>query len=297
MPTPSFLERIAAWPWAEGVTVLFGFAWGAMLGSFINVVVHRLPRGESVVAARSRCPQCGSAIRPRDNIPVLGWLWLRGRCRDCAAPIAASYPLVEAACGGIVMLLAATELVGGGRWLPAFAAEPPQGIDRLLRGDWTLLLVLFVHSAAVLTVVAWSLLDGEGHRLPPAWLGATLVVAVTAVAAVPQAAPLDIWSGSAAWPPTAGRLAAALVGVLAGWLAGRAGRGQAVRWGLPLVGSVLGWQGVTVVAVASAVAGSLTRSRAAGRGGWIAAATTFWLAFFGPLTRGIMSLLVAELAP
>ena len=91
MPTTSFLERIAAWPWAEGVTVLFGFAWGAMLGSFINVVVHRLPRGESVVTARSRCPRCGSAIRPRDNVPVLGWLWLRGRCRDCAAPIAVSF--------------------------------------------------------------------------------------------------------------------------------------------------------------------------------------------------------------
>ena len=71
--------------------------FGAVLGSFLNVVAHRLPLRESVVAPRSRCPQCRTPIRSRDNVPVVSWLLLRGRCRDCAAPISARYPLVELA--------------------------------------------------------------------------------------------------------------------------------------------------------------------------------------------------------
>lgn len=70
-------------------------ALGAIVGSFLNVVVHRLPRGESVVHPGSHCPACGHAVRPWDNVPVLAWLWLRGRCRDCGVPISIRYPLVE----------------------------------------------------------------------------------------------------------------------------------------------------------------------------------------------------------
>jgi leader peptidase (prepilin peptidase)/N-methyltransferase len=88
-------------PW----TVVVG-AWaaaalcvGLIVGSFANVVIHRLPRQESVVWPRSRCPACGAAIRPRDNVPVLSYLVLRGRCRDCAARIAPRYALVELANG------------------------------------------------------------------------------------------------------------------------------------------------------------------------------------------------------
>ena len=68
---------------------------GLAVGSFLNVVVWRVPRGESVVRPPSACPGCGRAIRPRDNVPVLGWLLLRGRCRDCGTSISARYPLVE----------------------------------------------------------------------------------------------------------------------------------------------------------------------------------------------------------
>lgn len=75
------------------------FVFGAVLGSFLNVVIHRVPRGESVVFGGSRCPWCKAAIRARDNMPVIGWLLLRGRCRDCRAPISPRYPAVEAACG------------------------------------------------------------------------------------------------------------------------------------------------------------------------------------------------------
>ena len=65
------------------------------MGSFLNVVIHRLPRGESLVSPGSRCPACGSAIAPYDNVPVVSWLVLRGRCRRCGEPIPARYPLVE----------------------------------------------------------------------------------------------------------------------------------------------------------------------------------------------------------
>lgn len=69
---------------------------GLVVGSFLNVVIHRLPRQVSTVKPRSRCPWCGGAIRATDNIPVISWILLRGRCRRCCAPISPRYPLVEA---------------------------------------------------------------------------------------------------------------------------------------------------------------------------------------------------------
>jgi leader peptidase (prepilin peptidase)/N-methyltransferase len=69
---------------------------GAVVGSFLNVVVYRLPRHESLVVPASRCPGCGTPIKPHDNIPVIGWLLLRGRCRACGESISARYPIVEA---------------------------------------------------------------------------------------------------------------------------------------------------------------------------------------------------------
>ncbi|MEB2345622.1 MAG: prepilin peptidase [Deltaproteobacteria bacterium] len=81
-------------------------ALGAVVGSFLNVVIHRLPRGESVVRPGSRCPACGRAIRPWHNVPVLGWLALGGRCRDCGVRIPARYPLVEAGTAALFALLA-----------------------------------------------------------------------------------------------------------------------------------------------------------------------------------------------
>jgi leader peptidase (prepilin peptidase)/N-methyltransferase len=69
---------------------------GAMVGSFLNVVIHRLPLGESLVKPRSRCPDCGTQIAGYDNVPIVSWLVLRGRCRRCGAPISRRYPAVEA---------------------------------------------------------------------------------------------------------------------------------------------------------------------------------------------------------
>lgn len=79
---------------AAVVTVVALF--GLVLGSFLNVVIHRVPRRESIVWPASRCPECGVAIAPRDNVPLVSYLLLRGRCRNCKAKISARYPLVEA---------------------------------------------------------------------------------------------------------------------------------------------------------------------------------------------------------
>jgi len=70
-------------------------ALGAVLGSFLNVVIHRVPRRESIVGPRSRCPECGTQISGYDNVPILSWLLLRGRCRHCGVPISPRYPAVE----------------------------------------------------------------------------------------------------------------------------------------------------------------------------------------------------------
>ena len=76
--------------------VALAAVFGAVVGSFLNVVAYRLPRRESLVSPGSRCPGCGTAIKPYDNVPVLGWLLLRGRCRNCKQQISARYPAVEA---------------------------------------------------------------------------------------------------------------------------------------------------------------------------------------------------------
>ncbi|WP_082104562.1 prepilin peptidase [Demequina soli] len=81
---------------------------GLALGSFANVLIYRVPQGLSIVRPPSACPRCGHEIRARHNVPVLGWIWLKGRCADCSAPISPRYPLVEFAMGatfGIVTWL------------------------------------------------------------------------------------------------------------------------------------------------------------------------------------------------
>jgi leader peptidase (prepilin peptidase)/N-methyltransferase len=97
---------------------LVGGVVGLPIGSFLNVVAYRVPLGRSVIRPRSACPDCGTEIRLVDNVPVLSWLWLRGRCRECGSGISVRYPLVEAGTATIFALLA---LETGPSWaLPAF---------------------------------------------------------------------------------------------------------------------------------------------------------------------------------
>ncbi len=134
-------------------TATFAGMFGAILGSFLNVVVYRLPRRESLVRPASRCPRCQAPIRPYDNVPLLSWLLLRGRCRDCSAPIPWRYPLVEA--------------------LSALLC-----VAAVLAGDSTATIVLDV--VFILLLVPIALIDLE-HRIIPnslTALGALLAIAL-----------------------------------------------------------------------------------------------------------------------
>jgi leader peptidase (prepilin peptidase) / N-methyltransferase len=82
---------------------------GLVVGSFLNVVAYRLPRGASLVRPRSRCPHCATQLRAVDNVPVLSWLFLRGRCNSCGAPISARYPLVELVTAGLYAAVAGSQ--------------------------------------------------------------------------------------------------------------------------------------------------------------------------------------------
>jgi leader peptidase (prepilin peptidase)/N-methyltransferase len=131
---------------------------GLLIGSFLNVVAWRLPRGESLSRPRSRCPQCETPIKPYDNVPVLSWLLLRGKCRHCGAQISPRYPLVEAATAAlyvavVVFLDGALDITLG--LLLVTALIPITLIDlelRLIPNKITL-------PAAVAAVVAGVILD------------------------------------------------------------------------------------------------------------------------------------------
>jgi leader peptidase (prepilin peptidase) / N-methyltransferase len=124
------------------VLVLVGML-GLVVGSALTVVVPRVPRGESLVHPPSACPACGHRIRARDSVPVLSWLLLRRRCRDCGAPISRRYPAVELATAGLFVLVAAA--IGGAAGLP-----------------WAV--PAFLYLAAI--SVALALIDVDTHTLP-----------------------------------------------------------------------------------------------------------------------------------
>jgi leader peptidase (prepilin peptidase)/N-methyltransferase len=98
------LSLFAAYGTVETVIPFFFFLFGIVIGSFLNVCISRIPEGLSIVSPGSRCPRCHKPIKPYDNIPVFGWLILRGKCRNCGLPISPMYPLVEFATGLIFLL-------------------------------------------------------------------------------------------------------------------------------------------------------------------------------------------------
>lgn len=146
-------------------------AWGLLLGSFLNVVAYRLPRGESLVAPGSRCPGCETPIRPYDNVPVLSWLLLRGRCRACGVTISPRYPAVEALTAA---LFAVVVLVHGA------SAQAALGL------------------VLVALLVPIALIDLDLRIIPNKLTGAGAVAAVTLTAALePSELPQRLAAGAA----------------------------------------------------------------------------------------------------
>ena len=180
----------------EAVTVACAVL-GLLIGSFLNVVVARVPAGQSVVSPPSRCPSCGAPIAARDNVPVLGWLLLRGRARCCGTRISLRYPLVEVA--------TAVAFGATGHWVAANVASP----------DWPLRGHGLAHPAALTALLAMLYLAGAGlalalididtFRLPfwivvPSWYVAGVLLAGSALlAGNPAAAARAVLGGLALW--------------------------------------------------------------------------------------------------
>jgi leader peptidase (prepilin peptidase)/N-methyltransferase len=152
--------------------LVFAALVGLAIGSFLNVVVYRVPAGKSLTPD-SACPNCGTAIRRRDNIPVVSWLLLRGKCRGCAQPISARYPLVEAGTAAAFVLVTA-------RFGPAVfdATTVPDAVAGAIE------LVAFLVLTAI--SIALALIDLDTKRLPnvivlPALLAGILLLGVAAL--------------------------------------------------------------------------------------------------------------------
>jgi len=207
-----------AWPWTALVL-------GLVVGSFANVVVYRLPLRRSLSRPRSACPSCGTQIRAFDNIPVLSWLLLRGRCRKCRAPISPRYPLVEAA-NGLLYFGLARQLPPG---LAAVAA------------------MVFVTA-----LLALSLIDLDWQILPDAITlpGTALALAASLLPGPPT--PLE-----SALAAASGYLAFAAVAGLAKWYYGHEALGQGDWKMAALLGAFLGWRALLVTVFLACLGGAV----------------------------------------
>lgn len=149
----------------HAVYIFFLFAIGACVGSFLNVVVWRLPRGESIVSPPSHCPRCGKNLKWYDNLPVIGWLKLRGKCRFCAQPISPRYPIIEAVTGALFAgYYVAFFMLGAGPCPNPGAPRGGWGAGFMnLSQHWP---VYVLYMALLCVLLAASLIDAELYIIP-----------------------------------------------------------------------------------------------------------------------------------
>lgn len=238
---------------------------GLAVGSFLNVVIYRVPRRESVVSPRSRCPGCGNTLSAVDNIPVVSWVALKGRCRSCAEPIAKRYPVVELVTAVLFALTAAR--LGADAALPAFLVGVA-GLVAVSAVDLELFIVpnrilyptLFV--AAPLLVGA-AALDGDWDRVKTAAIGGALGWGLLLV--IHLVSPAGMGFGDV-------RLAG-LIGMLLGWLS----------IGHVLVALFLAFLAAAVVGVLLIVTGVKGRKDKVPFGPFLATGAMLALLFGGPL--------------
>jgi leader peptidase (prepilin peptidase) / N-methyltransferase len=196
---------------------------GLLVGSFLNVVIHRVPAGESVVRPRSRCPGCGTEIAARDNIPVLSWLLLRGRCRSCGEPISVRYPLVELLTAAVFAVL--TISIGVDWALPAYLYLGAVGIALgaidldTKRLPNVLTLPSYAVGGGLLLLPAVA--DGAWDAYLTAWLGAAALFAFYLLLVLVYPAGMGLGDVKLA----------GVLGLYLGWLG----------WGVLVVGGFLGF--------------------------------------------------------
>jgi leader peptidase (prepilin peptidase)/N-methyltransferase len=242
-----------------GAVVALVGLFGLVIGSFLNVVIYRVPRGESLVRPGSHCPSCGNAVRTRHNIPVLGWLLLHGRCADCAEPINLRYPVVEAATAVLFVAVAARlahlHLLSAA---PAYLYFAAVGValamidydcrrlpNRIVYPSYVVLAVLLTAAAAMSSDWAALLRAGIGAT---ALFGFYLTIAIAYPAGmglgdVKLSGILGALLAYLSWSALvigafAGFLLGALVGI-AVMIAGRGGRKTALPFGPFMIAGVL----------------------------------------------------------
>jgi leader peptidase (prepilin peptidase)/N-methyltransferase len=210
------------------------FALGAAIGSFINVVVYRLPRRRSLLYPPSACPHCQHRLSWRDNVPILGWLWLKGRCRYCKAPISPRYLLVEAVTGFLFVLVFG---LFGLSW---------QMLGYWVFFSWLLALSLIDLDTMTLpeALTRSGLLLGFGFQAGLGWLQAGWVGALKALVASAIAAVLGIWLVE-------------LIVILGSMALGQ----SAMGWGdaklAAMLGAWLGWQFLLLAGFLACAVGSI----------------------------------------
>ena len=244
----------------EGMTAFLFFGLGAAVGSFLNVVVYRMPLGISLVFQRSRCPGCGTQIAGRDNMPILGWLMLGGRCRACQAAISLRYPTIEMIVGTFFLLFYFVELVSGGINLPNRVPNMYAGVVWIVfYTKWDLITIYLFHCVMLCLLLALALVNFDRKRLPiKAIVQFLLLLAIPAIffhhlllVKIPKTifgVTMPVWSQG---------LVTVAAGASLGLLAAQAVSYVCRRWtaldksdeyhfaaGLVLVGVALGWQAV-----------------------------------------------------
>jgi leader peptidase (prepilin peptidase)/N-methyltransferase len=200
---------------------------GAAVGSFLNVVIARVPAGESVVRPRSRCPRCKAEIAWYDNVPVLSWLLLRARCRRCKAAIPLRYPLVE--------------LLGGGAAVLALLRHGPS-------------LAALAEFAFAALLLALAFIDVDTWLLPHALTWPTIALGLAASAAGAAAAP---GLGSSAWGAAVGFAAFAAVALLGEKVLKKEAMGWGDVWLLAGLGAFLGLRALLPVVLLASIQGAI----------------------------------------
>lgn len=237
------------------------FAVGGCVGSFLNVVVLRMPAGIGIARTGSRCPVCLHSIRWYDNIPILSWLLLRGRCRDCGTSISIRYPLVEFLVAVMFVLLGLVEVLRAGSNLPL-----PVDAGRYFRFEPTATWSLFTfHIAAIVTLLGAALIERDRHAVPLRLLIPVLATGWLAAACFRFLHPVPA-TARAIDPTWLTGLVNASCGLVVGALLGAAASPAAARqpWrpaasrtaflASAIVGVFAGWQAACIVVVAAAAA-------------------------------------------
>lgn len=248
-------------PWYGNALIgLWLWCFGANVGSFMNVVVFRLPAGKSVVHPRSRCPRCDSAIRWFDNVPVLSWLWLGAKCRVCRIPISSRYPTVEAIVAVLFISLAFLSPMTSGRNLPDLLVVPPLRLQTMQ----SLWLMYAVQLFALCTVLCLALIHYDRQSAPLRLFAPALLVGIIAPIIWPHLRPVAhtlplYWSDH--WVSLLDSGAGIATGAALGLITVARDRNrQSLMEALAAatVGLVLGWQAIVVLLPTSEVLHALT---------------------------------------